>query len=286
MKKFFSILAMMLCVILSASIFTGCAGVDFGDGTSNGDNTDISDDTSDDNGDNGTGDGGASQDPFAVYTDESGITYTLQSNDTYTVTSADPTSVNLTILGEVNSKPVKAIASEAFMNKNRVESITLPQSIETIGDSAFRKCSKLLSINLENIKSIGTYAFCECAVLNNITVSSLQSLGTRAFEKCAKLKSISMPATLTEIPLGCFSGCTILKTVNLGEGVKTIKGNAFNGCSLLTNIDLSKAWKLAKYTAYAFGIPIPVNQPAVGDNAFAHESGIHADGALKDRRNY
>ena len=52
------------------------------------------------------------------------------------------------------------------------------------------------------------------------------------------------------------------------------------------NIDLSKAWQLAKYTAYAFGIPIPMNQPAVGDNAFAHESGIHADGALKDRRNY
>ncbi len=52
------------------------------------------------------------------------------------------------------------------------------------------------------------------------------------------------------------------------------------------NIDLSKSWKLAKYTAYAFGLPIPINQPAVGDNAFAHESGIHADGALKDRRNY
>ena len=51
-------------------------------------------------------------------------------------------------------------------------------------------------------------------------------------------------------------------------------------------IDLSKSWKLAKYTAYAFGLPIPINQPAVGDNAFAHESGIHADGALKDRRNY
>lgn len=51
-------------------------------------------------------------------------------------------------------------------------------------------------------------------------------------------------------------------------------------------IDLSKAWKLAKYTSYAFGVPIPMNQTAVGDNAFAHESGIHADGALKDRRNY
>ncbi len=51
-------------------------------------------------------------------------------------------------------------------------------------------------------------------------------------------------------------------------------------------IDLSKIWKLSKYTSYAFRVPIPINQPAVGDNAFAHESGIHADGALKDRRNY
>jgi homocitrate synthase NifV len=51
-------------------------------------------------------------------------------------------------------------------------------------------------------------------------------------------------------------------------------------------IDLSKAWKIATYASHAFGVPIPVNQPGVGDNAFAHESGIHADGALKDRKNY
>ena len=52
------------------------------------------------------------------------------------------------------------------------------------------------------------------------------------------------------------------------------------------NIDLCVAWRIAKYTSYAFGVPISINQVAVGDNAFAHESGIHADGALKDRRNY
>ncbi len=51
-------------------------------------------------------------------------------------------------------------------------------------------------------------------------------------------------------------------------------------------VDLSKAWKIAKYAGYAFGVPIPINQVGVGENAFAHESGIHADGALKDRRNY
>ncbi len=51
-------------------------------------------------------------------------------------------------------------------------------------------------------------------------------------------------------------------------------------------INILKAWKMAKYVSYAFDIPIPINQPGVGANAFAHESGIHADGALKDRKNY
>jgi isopropylmalate/homocitrate/citramalate synthase len=51
-------------------------------------------------------------------------------------------------------------------------------------------------------------------------------------------------------------------------------------------IDLCMANKLAKYAAYAFDVPIPINQPGVGANAFAHASGIHADGVLKDPQNY
>lgn len=51
-------------------------------------------------------------------------------------------------------------------------------------------------------------------------------------------------------------------------------------------VDLKKAWRIARYASYAFDIPIPIKQVGVGANAFAHESGIHADGALKDRRNY
>lgn len=51
-------------------------------------------------------------------------------------------------------------------------------------------------------------------------------------------------------------------------------------------INLREAWKICKYASYAFGVPIPINQPGIGSNAFAHESGIHADGALKDRKNY
>ncbi len=63
-------------------------------------------------------------------------------------------------------------------------------------------------------------------------------------------------------------------------------GQGMDGYYLDEKIDLKMAWKICKYASYAFGVPIPINQPGVGANAFAHESGIHADGALKDRRNY
>jgi homocitrate synthase NifV len=51
-------------------------------------------------------------------------------------------------------------------------------------------------------------------------------------------------------------------------------------------IDLSKSFKIAKFGSYAFKVPIPINQPGVGANAFAHASGIHADGVLKDAGTY
>jgi isopropylmalate/homocitrate/citramalate synthase len=51
-------------------------------------------------------------------------------------------------------------------------------------------------------------------------------------------------------------------------------------------VDLSWARRFALWAAYAFGQPLPPAWPGVGRNAFAHESGIHADGALKDRGNY
>jgi len=76
--------------------------------------------------------------------------------------------------------------------------------------------------------------------------------------------------------------CDLISTIlalNFSHGLK-------NKVPLDEHVDLKKAWKLSRYASYAFNIPIPINQPGVGANAFAHESGIHADGALKDRRNY
>ena len=52
------------------------------------------------------------------------------------------------------------------------------------------------------------------------------------------------------------------------------------------DIKLDKAWEIAKFVEYAFDVAIPINQPGVGKNCFAHASGIHADGVLKDPQNY
>jgi isopropylmalate/homocitrate/citramalate synthase len=71
---------------------------------------------------------------------------------------------------------------------------------------------------------------------------------------------------------------TIL-AVNKSSGVASVN-------LLDKRVDLSKAWQIGRYAAYAFGLPISITQVGIGDNAFAHESGIHADGALKDSHNY
>lgn len=65
------------------------------------------------------------------------------------------------------------------------------------------------------------------------------------------------------------------------------KSKGFTGRYRLgKRINLKKAWKISKFASYAFGVPVPINQPGVGANAFAHSSGIHADGVLKDPENY
>ncbi|MDA8086821.1 MAG: hypothetical protein M0Z75_08995, partial [Nitrospiraceae bacterium] len=76
--------------------------------------------------------------------------------------------------------------------------------------------------------------------------------------------------------------CDLVSTILALKFSQALKERA----RLDEHINLNKAWKIAGYASYAFGLPIPINQPGVGANAFAHESGIHADGALKDRRNY
>jgi homocitrate synthase NifV len=74
---------------------------------------------------------------------------------------------------------------------------------------------------------------------------------------------------------------------DLISSVLALKYANDNLCEYLDqDIDLSAAWRISNYASYAFKVPIPINQPGVGANAFAHASGIHADGIIKDNKNY
>jgi len=65
------------------------------------------------------------------------------------------------------------------------------------------------------------------------------------------------------------------------------KSSGFAGKYILDErVDLTKSSKITKFASYAFGVPIAITQPGVSPNAFAHESGIHADGVIKDWHNY
>jgi isopropylmalate/homocitrate/citramalate synthase len=73
----------------------------------------------------------------------------------------------------------------------------------------------------------------------------------------------------------------------VATALATAKSKGFAGKYKLEKpINLTKAWKISRFASYAFEVPIPINQPGVGANAFAHSSGIHADGVLKDPENY
>jgi homocitrate synthase NifV len=73
----------------------------------------------------------------------------------------------------------------------------------------------------------------------------------------------------------------------IATALAVTKSKGFAGkYQLAKPLNLTKAWKISRFASYAFGVPIPINQPGVGANAFAHSSGIHADGVLKDPQNY
>ena len=90
---------------------------------------------------------------------------------------------------------VTTIPSYAFINCNKITSITIPSSVTSIGNYAFYNCSSLTNITIpSSVTSIGQYAFSGCSSLTDITIpSSVTSIGYAAFNGCSSLESITLP---------------------------------------------------------------------------------------------
>ena len=133
-----------------------------------------------------------------------------------------------------------------------IHSVTIPESVTSIGKYAFARCSSLTSLKLgENIKTIGDHAFYYCIKLESVTIpQSVTFMGDRAFTGCAQLNSLTINDAAISIGDWTFDECYKLTTLSLGEKIKTIGDYAFYNCRILNNVT------------------IPQSVTSIGDHAF------------------
>ena len=133
---------------------------------------------------------------------------------------------------------VTSIGNSAFDSCSSLTSITIPDSVNSIDDYAFNGCTSLTSIPIPNsVNSIGGGAFVRCTSLISITIpDGVTRIGEDAFDSCSSLTSITIPDSVTSIDAYAFYGCTSLTSIMIPDGVTSIGGHVFEGCSRLTSI--------------------------------------------------
>ena len=116
-----------------------------------------------------------------------------------------------------NDISIKKIGTNAFMNREDISSIVIPDGIEEIEDGAFKNC-----ITLEKI----------------IIPKSVIKIGLGAFYNCKKLIEIKLPPSLTVINSFVFGSCSNLLSVHIPDSLTTIESGAFAECNKLKEIEL------------------------------------------------
>ena len=129
---------------------------------------------------------------------------------------------------------------------------TIPNSVITIGFSAFSCCESLTNINISNsVKTIGDRAFVDCKSLTIINISdSLKTIGNFAFSGCESLININIPNSVKTIGISAFGACYSLTNINIPNSVTTIGDRAFHDCQSLTNINIPNSVKTIESGAF------------------------------------
>ena len=173
------------------------------------------------------------------------------------------------------------IEENAFWGCERLSEVKiLGSSLRSIGPAAFKKCSKLTSINIPNsVTEICDSAFQYCETLPSITLPpSLTHLGS-AFKRCYKLRSVILSPNLTEIRDETFCSCA-LDTIIIPNSVKRIGKSAFAYCSKLSSIIFADGLESIDGLAFAnnsslTSVILPNSLKTIGYRAFSNDEDSH-----------
>ena len=132
---------------------------------------------------------------------------------------------------------------EEFEKCSVLKKIIIPDSVQSIGESAFEYCALLQDIAIPNaVTNIGDYAFYGCSGLTSVTIgNSVTSIGERTFYGCTSLTSITIGNSVKSIGYCAFYGCASLTNVTIGNSVKSIGESAFYGCTSLTSVTIDNS---------------------------------------------
>lgn len=224
-----------------------------------------------------------------------GLGFMLLENDTYSVFATETELTEVSVPETVDGVKVTEVADLAFaLNSQTLTSVTLPDSIEVIGISAFNSCEELTEINLpKELKRIGNYAFQgipsdfrlpekleyigSCAffgtsITEAIFPETLKTVEMEAFSDCAALTKVNM-GKVEDVGSFAFANCAALTSVTLSVNIKNIPESLFDGAGALETLELPEGIKTIGLRAFASSglkkITIPDSVVVIYSNAFA-----------------
>ena len=176
---------------------------------------------------------------------------------------------------------VVSIGNWAFGGCSKLTSVVIPDSVTAIGNEVFRGCNNLSSVKLSNnIKSISDGLFLDCSNLSEIMIpAGISGIGANAFQNCSSLVSITISDGITNIGNSAFENCNSLTSIAIPSSVIGIGDYAFYGCSGLSDVTLAKG--INSIGKFAFkgctklsSIVVPEGITGIGESTFSQCSGL------------